>query len=71
MMPMLRKIPNRTHAQALVTLRTGKEPAHILRELYVERGLSQVEVAKELGITRNTVAMWLREFGIDREDIPA
>jgi predicted transcriptional regulator len=71
MMPMLRKIPNRTHAQALVTLRTGKEPAEILRELYVERGLSQVEVAKELGITRNTVAMWLREFGIDREDIPA
>jgi hypothetical protein len=71
MMPMLRKTPNRTHAQELVTLRTGKPVDQLLRELYVDRGLSQVEIAGELGVTRVTVAMWLREFGIEMPAIPA
>lgn len=64
MRPMSRKTPNRTHAQALVALRTGKPVEQVLRELYVERGLSQADIASELGITRVTVAMWLRQFGI-------
>ena len=68
---MLRKTPNRTHAQELVTLRTGKSPEIVLRELYVDQGLSQVEIAAALGITRNTVAMWLREFRIERPAITA
>lgn len=67
---MLRKTPTRTHAQALVQLRTGRAPEDVLREMYVERGLSQVAIAAELGITRNTVAMWLREFRIEKP-IPA
>lgn len=73
MMPMLRKTPNPTHAQALVTLRTGKPVEVVLRELYVDRRLSQAEIAAELGITRVTVAMWLREFGVERPSagIPA
>jgi len=71
MLPMLRNPPNRTHAQALVTLRTGKPVDKVLRDLYLERRLSQVEIAAELGITRSTVAMWLREFGIERPDITA
>lgn len=70
MMQMLRKTPNPTHAQALVQLRTGRPVDEVLRDLYVERGLSQVEVAAELGITRNTVAMWLREFRIEKP-VPA
>ena len=60
--------PNPTHAQALVTLRTGRELPDLLHELYVLRRLSQAEIAVELGITRMTVAMWLREFGISRDD---
>jgi len=60
--------PNRTHAQNLVTLRTGREVADLLRDLYVSQGLSQETIAENLGLTRNTVAMWLREFGIDRAD---
>jgi DNA-binding transcriptional regulator YiaG len=71
MHPMSRKMQNPTHAQELVTLRTGKPPEVVLRELYVDRRLSQAEVAAELGITRNTVAMWLREFGIERPSAPA
>ena len=66
MLPMLRKTLIRTHAQELVAVRTGKEPDALLRELYVDRGLSQMAIAAELGITRATVAMWLREFGIER-----
>ena len=63
--------PNRTHAQELVTLRTGKPLDVALRELYVDQSLSQAAIAKELGITRLTVAMWLRQFGISRADRPA
>ncbi len=66
MIPILRKTPNRTHAQSLVTLRTGQPVELTLRQLYVERRMSQADIADELGITRVTVAMWLREFGIER-----
>lgn len=65
---MLRKTPNLTHAQELVSLRTGREPGDVLRELYVEQGRSQADIAAELGVSRNTIAMWLREFGIKRSD---
>lgn len=68
MQPMTRNTPNRTHAQALVTLRTGRPVEELLQELYVERHLSQADIADELGITRMTVAMWLREFGIERPE---
>jgi predicted DNA-binding protein (UPF0251 family) len=68
---MSRKTPERTHAQALVTLRTGEPVEAVLHRLYVERGLSQAAIAAELGISRMTVAMWLREFGIDRPSIVA
>lgn len=71
MMHMTRKMQNPTHAQALVTLRTGKAIDELLVELYVGRGLSQEGIARELGVTRMTVAMWLREFGISRGDLPS
>ena len=68
MMQEMSTTPNRTHAQNLVTLRTGREVADLLRDLYVSQGLSQEAIAAELGLTRNTVAMWLREFRIERAD---
>jgi DNA-binding CsgD family transcriptional regulator len=68
MMHDMRNTPNRTHAQQLVTLRTGREVADLLRDLYVSQGLSQEAIAQGLGVTRNTVAMWLREYGISRVD---
>lgn len=71
MIPMARKMQSRTHAQALVTLRTGRPVEDVLRELYVDRGLSQADIAEELGISRMTVAMWLREFGIERSGAAA
>lgn len=66
MLHEMRNTPNLTHAQELVTLRTGRQVPDLLRELYVERRLSQADVAVELGVSRNTVAMWLREHQITR-----
>ena len=68
MMQEMRNPPNPTHAQALVTLRTGRQVPDLLRDLYVAQRRSQEQIAGELGVTRNTIAMWLREFGIDRDD---
>ncbi|MBA3584098.1 MAG: hypothetical protein H0W36_06140 [Gemmatimonadetes bacterium] len=67
MWQVTRKMQNPTHAQALVTLRTGREVPDLLRDLYVNQGRSQVAIAAELGVTRVTVAMWLREYGITRD----
>ena len=66
MLRMPRKMQSPTHAQALVTLRTGRDLPELLQEMYVDRGLSQVAIAAELGVTRLTVAMWLRQFGVER-----
>lgn len=63
---MSRNTPNRTHAQELVSLRTGREPRELLQELYVTERRSQADIAAELGVSRMTVAMWLREYGIVR-----
>ncbi len=63
--------PNRTHAQELVSLRTGRPLGELLREMHVDQGLSQGAIADALGVSRNTVAMWLREFGVTRDDRPA
>jgi DNA-binding XRE family transcriptional regulator len=70
MLRNMRKMQNPTHAQALVTLRTGVEVPELLHELYVVQGKSQETIAEELGITRMTVAMWLREAGIARPETP-
>ena len=71
MLHMSRKVQNPTHAQALVTLRTGRPLPELLHDLYVVQGRSQVDIAAEIGVTRVTLAMWLREFGITRDDRPA
>ena len=64
MVHMTRKMQTLTHAQELVRLRTGRELPDLLREMSQERGLSQIAIAAELGVSRNTVAMWLREYGL-------
>lgn len=68
MMQEMSNTPNLTHAQQLIELRTGRVVRDLLREMYVDRGLSQGAIASELGVSRMTVAMWLREFGIVRAE---
>jgi transposase len=71
MLHMSRKMQNPTHAQALVTLRTGRELPDLLQDLYVVQRLSAIAIAAELGVSRNTVGMWLREFAITRPEAVA
>jgi DNA invertase Pin-like site-specific DNA recombinase len=61
----------KSHAKELVRVSTGREPADVLRELYVERRHTQQEIADALGIARVTVGEWLKEYGITRDDRPA
>ena len=62
---------HKTYAQKAVHASTGREPAELLRELYVDKRHSQEEIAAALGISRATVQAWLREYGISRDDRPA
>lgn len=71
MMHEMRNTPNPTHAQELVALRTGRQVPELLRDLYVVQRLSQADIADQLGISRMTVAMWLREHSISRPRVAA
>jgi DNA invertase Pin-like site-specific DNA recombinase len=57
-----------SYAKQLVRLKHNREPQDILRELYVDKRHSQEEIARSLGVTRVTVAAWLLEYGISRDD---
>lgn len=43
----------------------GRPIEEILRELYVERGLTVEEVGSDLGITKGAASRWLDRFDID------
>lgn len=58
----MRKTPSRR----LVELKTGRSLEDVLRELYVERGYSFVEIGKALEVSRETVRLWVDEFGLVR-----
>lgn len=61
----------------LVRRSTGREPADLLRELYIDRRLSDQEIADAISRTadhpigRATVQAWRAAFGITRDDRPA
>jgi transposase len=55
----------------LVTLRTGREVPALLRELFLEKGYSDREIAQAIGVSRDTVNKWRKEYGIKGDDRPA
>lgn len=61
----------KSHAKELVRQRTGRAVEDVLRDLYVEKRHSQEEIGEALGVHRMTVSLWLREYGITRDDRPA
>lgn len=61
---------HKSHAKELVRQRTGQEPEDVLRELYVDRRHSQEEIGDALGVHRMTINLWLKEYGITRDDRP-
>lgn len=58
----------RTYLQLLVAERTGRDPEELVRELYVEKRLTDREIGEALHIERATVQLWRQQWGIDRED---
>jgi DNA-binding XRE family transcriptional regulator len=60
----------KSHAKELVRRTTGRDVPDVLHELYVERRHTQEEIAEALGVHRMTVGLWLREYGITRDDRP-
>lgn len=59
---------DKSHAQRLVEERTGRPLVEQLRELYVERRLTDGEIGRLWEVERSTVNAWRREFGISRAD---
>lgn len=53
----------KTPAQQVVEVRYGRPVGDVIRELY-GAGRSQSEVASELGISRQTLALWMAREGI-------
>lgn len=50
----------------MVEERTGRSLEQYLRELYVDRRLTDQEIGDLLGVHRMTVSAWRSQFGIDR-----
>lgn len=61
---------DKSHAQVLVEVRTGRQLPDLLRELYVDKRHSDREIADALDVDRVTVNRWRRDYGIRRTDRP-
>ena len=61
---------DKSATKALVTMRTGREVDDLLRELYLEKGYSDRQIAEAIDVDRVTVNKWRREYGIRRDDRP-
>lgn len=53
-------------AKELLIARTGRDPEEWLRELFVDRGYSHRDIAKAMGVSRETVGRWIGEYGLER-----
>lgn len=58
----------RDYAAEMVTAVTGRQVPDILEEWYIERRHSQEEIAAALGVTRWQVHVWLKRYGLSRND---
>lgn len=62
---MDRKPYIKSHTQQVIEAQIGEPIEVALTRLYVDRGLTQAQVASALGTTRQTVIKWLRDLGIE------
>ena len=49
----------------LIEMRLGRPLAEVLRELYVDRGMTTKQVGAELGVSDASVSRWMSELGIE------
>ncbi len=62
---------SKSHARDAVTLRTGRNVDELLRELYVDKGYSFVQIGKALGVSRELVRQWIDAAGLRELRQPA
>lgn len=55
----------KTRPMQVTEARLGRPLEEVLRELYVDRGMTQKQVGVELGVDASTVNRWMRELGIE------
>lgn len=55
----------KSHTQQIVEQRLGEPIEVVLERLYVQRGMTQAQVASALGTTRQSVVKWMSDFGIE------
>lgn len=58
----------KSYVEQVVRRRTGREVDEHLRELYIDRRFTDIEIAELLGVSRQTVTKWRRKYGIGRSD---
>lgn len=62
---------SKSHAQQLVEAREGRELPELLRDLFVSERMTKGEIAKRLGVGRDTVARWIDENDVDPRKVAA
>lgn len=62
---MQQQVLIRTREMQVLEARMARPIEAILRDLYLDRGLTVEQVGAELGITQGTVSRWLARVGIE------
>lgn len=55
----------------IIEHRLGRPLDEVLRELYVEKGMTVKQVAAELGVSIASVSTWMARFGIEARYVGA
>ena len=59
----------KTYSKQAVEARTGRPIDELLRDLYVERGYSFVQIGKAVGVSRELIRQWVNEAGLERPSV--
>lgn len=54
----------KSHVQQVIEHQIGEPIEAALERMYVERGMTQAQVASALGVSRQVVIKWMADFGI-------
>lgn len=55
----------KTRPMTQVERRIGRPLEDAIRELYIDRGMTQAQVAHEIGVEASTISRWMKDLGIE------